>query len=83
MTVPKDMTTCSTGASRDRKPEPIEARITIQRVEGGSEQLAAWRRLWVKLLAAPTPTAAADRPKEGKAIVHRSNEQVGYQERER
>jgi hypothetical protein len=44
--------------------------------------MAAWTRLWTKLLAPPTTTAATGRPNEGQASVRRLNERVGCQENE-
>ena len=61
-------------------PKQPEGRLTIQKAKASPEQLAAWRRLWAKLLAAPTTTAAADRPNEGTASIRRSNERIGCQE---
>jgi transposase-like protein len=60
-------------------PKQPVVRIAIERAKASPEQLAAWRRLWTKLLAAPTGTATVDRPEEGKASARQSNE-MQYQE---
>jgi hypothetical protein len=72
---PKDMAICSNSV----KPKQPLVRIEIERAKASPEQLAAWRRLWAKLLAAPTSTAAVGRPEEGKASIRQSNE-TGCQE---
>ena len=79
MLAPKNIATCSNGV----KPKHPEVRIAIQRAKASPEQLAAWRRLWAKLLAAPTTTTPVDRPEEGKTTSRRCNERVGCQERDR
>jgi hypothetical protein len=75
MLTPKNITNCSNGV----KPKQSVARIEIKKAKARPKQLAAWRRLWAKLLAAPTRTAAVDRPDEGKASICQSNE-MRYQE---
>lgn len=76
MTAPKSSAACSSGV----KPEQLAVCITIQRAKAGPEQLAAWRRLWVKLLAPSTTTTHVDKPEEGKASIRRSDERIGCQE---
>jgi len=70
MLPPKTGAVCSNGVRRDE--QPLEVRLTIQKAEACPGQLVAWRRLWAKLLAAPTTTAAVDRTEE-KAIVCQFN----------
>ncbi len=60
MHAPKNIAPCSNGV----KPQQPGVRIAIERAKASPEQLAAWRRLWAKLLAAPTTTPTADRPDE-------------------
>ena len=64
-------------------PEQPGLRIEIERTKGRPEQLAAWRRLWMKLLAAPTTPPTADRPNEGTASIPQSKERIGYQDDEK
>lgn len=77
MLAPKHIAPCSNGV----KPNQPGVRIETER-KASPEQLAAWRRLWAKLLAAPTTTTPADRPEDGKTTLRRCNERVGCQERE-
>jgi hypothetical protein len=79
MLAPKNIATCSNGG----QPNQPEGRITIERATARPEQLAAWRRLWAKLLAVPTATSTANRLNEGKASIRRSNEQIKCQDDKR
>ena len=60
MLAPENIATCAKGV----KPKQPEVHITVERANASPEQLAAWRRLWAKLLASTTTTPAADRPNE-------------------
>jgi hypothetical protein len=78
MLAPKNIATCSNGV----KPKQPGVRIATERAKASPQQLAAWRRLWAKLLAAPTATPIADRPNEEIASIRQSNERIGCQESE-
>ena len=75
MLAPKNIATCSKGV----KPKQLEVRIAIERAKASPAQLAAWRRLWAKLLAVPTSTTAVSRPEDEEASIRQSNE-TGCQE---
>ena len=75
MLVPENIATCSNGV----KPTQLEVRISIKRVKASPAQLAAWRRLWAKLLAAPTSAAAVSRPEDEEASIRQANETEGQE----
>jgi hypothetical protein len=68
MLAPKNITACS------NEVEPKQPVVRIERAKASPEQLAAWRRLWAKLLAEPTSTAAVSRPEDEEASIRQSNE---------
>jgi len=75
MLTPKNIATCSNGV----KPKQPVVHITIERAKASPEQLAAWRRLWAKLLAVPTSTAAVSRPEDEEASIRQANETGGQE----
>ena len=76
---PKDMTIYSNGVKPKQPPKQSVVHIEIERTKASPAQLAAWRRLWAKLLAVPTSTAAVSQPEDEEASIRQANE-TGCQE---